>query len=338
MMPTNIGQLDASASKFLRERISRIDSRARGVIEHTDANETAFLPRDLLGVDPQQYQELLAAIKGRRYFPAIAGIPEHAMSHAYRMWTLHGQATAGTQTATVTPVFSATVKEKISNIVALPGHYEWTVDEINAARAVGSPLDEMTTLSAHSGLERKCDNMIAVGDSSRGIEGALNYTGINSTTVITGAWATATADQILADVFKMVSELLDGLNQAAEAGLTDVPAFERFTLLVPVKQDLQLMKPRSSTSDTSVKKWLLNNLEHVEAIEPWWQCKGRGDSASDRSMLYPRNPLFGGSIVNQEFTSLAPQAQDHKIRVPCQMKCGGAVFRYPVAARYMDHI
>src|SRR5262245_48736407 len=279
MRQPTIGPLDQAASDYLRSQVAKLDARARGEYR-ADANETGFLPRDLLAEDPRNYQEMFAGILGRRYFPLAQGISPNMMQHSYKMWRLIGQAKGGTDATTEVAQFSAVVSEKLGPIEAIPGMYSWTVDEINAARELGNGLDEMTVLSAHAGLERAVDNRLALGNAAAGYTGALNNADVDSTTVITGSWGTATAQQILDDIFKMVSETLEALNQAAEQGGQDAPAFTKFTLLIPVKQDMLLKKPRSTTSDTSIKAWLLQNLDNIEAIEPWWQCKGRGSGAT----------------------------------------------------------
>lgn len=333
-----IGKLSPEETRILLANINRYDQLCRTGEVRADAGETAFLPRELLGVDPKQYQELFSGILGRRYFPAAQGIPEWALSHSYSMWSFAGEAKIGAPGQTVLPTVKAVKGEALGKIQEIPGAYEYTYSEIQAARAIGNPLDAMSQVGAHAFLERKVDNMIALGDPNGSITGALNHASINTTSGLTGGWATATAAQILNDIFLIVQQTMDALDQAAEGGGLEAPAFTQFTLLVPVKQDMILKKPRSDTSDTSIKQWLLQNLENVVAIEPWRQCKGAGAGATDRMMLYPRNPLAIEAVVNQEFTSLAPQPQDLNIRIPCMMKCGGTRVRYPIACRYGDSI
>lgn len=331
-----IGSLNPNQTRVLMEYIRRYDSIAQS--GRADAGETAFLPRDLMAVDPQQYQELFSGILGRRYFPQAQGIPAHKTSHQYKMWSFDGQAKIGHSQANAVPTFKAVVAEKIGKIVEIPGAYEYTLSEIEAAAAEGIPLDQMTQVAAHAGLERRVDNMIALGDANGDITGALNHGSVNTTSGLTGTWSSATAAQMLADIQKIVSQTLEALDQAASDGGMDAPAFTSFTLLVPVKQDQLLKGPRSDTSDTSIKQWLLQNLDNVAAIEPWRLCKGAGAGATDRMVLYPRNPLCLEVVLNQEFRSLAPQQQDFNIRIPCIMKCGGVRIKYPIAMRYGDSI
>jgi len=345
-----LGRLDASDVAYLHRQLSQFEATARGEIvvrgdgSRSDANETAFLQRELLALDPTQYQELFGALLGRRYVPLITGIPEHKMAYSYKMWTVVGKAKKGTAQGTTHQSFKVTVKEKPSSIVAIPGMIEYTVDEIKAAAAENVPLEPMTMVAAHSGLESVVDGMLASGDADIGAEGLLNASGVNTTTATTKVaggltWAVATPAEILADIFKMLGELLDALSQATADGGLAPPTFTRFVVLVPVKQHTLLLKPRSDNSDSSIKKWLLDNLaEHIDAIEPWYKCKGAGAGATDRCVMYARNLQALGTVINQEFSTLAPQAVGHKIQIPCQMKCGGVSWKYKVAARYMDGI
>lgn len=308
-------------------------------IEHLDANETLFFLRDLEHRDPKRYEQLFAALLGRKFVPLIEGIPEWATSHRYKMYEVVGQAGIISPDTSELETVNVIAREVQRNIKSIGVKFRWTVDEIKAAAATQTPLDDFTVMSAMSAAERQADSLLAIGNSSYGIEGLLNHTGIGTTTAITKAatgitWAVATAAELIADVRKMLSELRSALAQASTSGGMDVPAFDRFTTLVPTAHYTRLSTmPRSDNSDTTVLAWILQNIPQIDAIEEWSFCDSVGGQTE--VLMYPRNPLCVGGILNQEFTQHAPQAKDLNIEVPCQMKCGGTLVRYPVACRKM---
>jgi hypothetical protein len=309
-----------------------------------DSNETVFFLRELEHRDPVKYQNLFAALKGRRFIPLIEGIPEHATSYRYKMYEVFGDAKIMSPDSTELPIVGVRAREVQRNIKSIGCRFEWTIDEIKASAATGAGLDDFTVMAAMSTAERQTDTLLAVGDSSMGIEGLLNHTGVAASTASTKtgggtAWtgASVLAEEIIGDVNRMLSETRAALKQAAERGGLDAPAFERWVLLLPgVDYTKIATTPRSSTSDKSILSWMLENNPFLESIEEWSQCDSV--SSATRAFLYPRDPLCVGGIVNQEFTQHAPQPEDLKIKVPCQMKCGGTVIRYPVACRYMASI
>lgn len=319
-------------------------SRTQKQIEHLDANETVFFLRELEHRDPRKYQNLFAALKGRSFVPLIEGIPEWATSHRYKMYEVSGEAGLGSPDQTAIPTVNVVAREVQRNIKSIPVAFEWTVDEIKASAATGAGLDDLTVMAAMSAAERKADKMLAIGDSNASIEGLLNHTGVPTSTagaktgggtVWTGA--SVTPDEIIKDVNTMISDTRAALKEASERGGLDAPAFERWVLLLPGANYTKIATtPRSSTSDTSILRWLLDNNPFLESIEEWSECDSV--SGATRAMLYPRDPLCVGGIINQEFTQHAPQAVDLKIRVPCQMKCGGTIIRYPVACRTMASV
>ena len=319
-------------------------SRTIKQIEHLDANETLFFLRQLEHQDPKKYENLFAALKGRRFVPMIDGIPEWATSHRYKMYEVVGEAKVASPDTTEMPTVGVRAREVQRNIKSIEVKYEWTVDEIKASAATGAQLDDFTVMAAMSAAERQVDKLLAIGNSAFGIEGLLNHTGVTASTAGTKtgggtSWlgAGALPDEIIKDVNLMLQETRDALKQASERGGMDAPAFERWVLLLPGARYTKIATTaRSSTSDTTILEWLLRNNPFIESIEEWSECDSV--AGATRAFLYPRSELCVGGIVNQEFTQHAPQADDLKIKVPCQMKCGGTIIRYPVACRYMASI
>ena len=308
-----------------------------------DSNQNIFFARQLESIDDKNYETLFAGMLGRRYVPLIEGVPEWANVYTYRMYEMTGSAKVIGPGSNDLPRVGVTATETSRNIKQIGTSYGWTVREIQQAAATGQPLDDLTVMAARSACGREIDDLIATGNSLFGIEGLLNISGVDDDDAAVGktgggtTWlgAGATGDEILKDINNIVSATRAALKQSD----AQVPQFARFTILLPSAQYSKIATTaRTSTSDTTILKYALQNNPWIESIEEWFKCDGAGDSGTDRMVCYPRDPLWGGCLVPQEFTSLAPQEEGLNIVVPATASCGGVVVRYKVAMRYMDGI
>ena len=311
-------------------------------IARLDSNQNIFFARQLENIDAKNYETLFAGMLGRRFIPAIEGVPEWANVYTYRMYEETGRAKIIGSGANDLPRVGVKATEASRIIKQIGVSYGWLVREIQQAAATGAPLDEMTIMAARSAVARETDDLLATGNTLFAILGLLNQTGVTVDTagLKTGGGTTwlgagATSDEILLDINTLVSNLRAGLKQAD----AQVPQFGRFTLLVPSLQYAKIAtKARSSTSDTTILKFALMNNPWIESIEEWHKTDGAGVAGVDRMVAYPRDPLWGGALVPQEFTSLPPQEEGLGIVVPATGSCGGVVVRYPVAMRYQDGV
>lgn len=307
-------------------------------IKHLDAAQNVFFARDLESIDPQEYLDLVPGRLARRFFPAIEGVAAWANVYTYRRYTLVGNTQTGSKHGNALPRVTLTATEASRNIKPINNKYQWTLREIQQAAGTNTPLDRLTVLSAMTATEQEQDDLIALGSSAHGIEGMLNQTGVTGVTATakTGGipWLTAgnTADEVLADINKIVFETYDRLKQ------TDSPGFQKFTLLMPTAQYGHIAMARLPNTEITILQFALKNNPWLEAIEPWQKCDGAGAMGADRMMCYPRNPLWGGYLVPEEFRSHSPQERDLEVHVPTSASCGGGVIRYLVATSYMDGI
>lgn len=308
---------------------------------HLDSAQVAFLQRELESLDKQVYEDLLPGYMARTYIPDYPGIAPWQESVTYKMYTKRGKARKGGRNSNAAPRVGLTMQPHSRRIEQFEDSYAWTVREIQQAANTGTPLDQMSVVAARSAIAKQIDDMLTSGNGSD-IGGFVNNTDVTietATTKTSGTgWLTPgnTADQIMADVSKMIENITTGLKQ------TESPGFNKFVVLLPTKQYAHIATtPRSSLSDTTILSFLIKNNPWIESIEPWWQLNGAGAAnggTGDRMVVYPRTPLAVAGIVPQDFFALSPQEQGQEIVVPCSGSSGGTVWRYPVAGRYMDAI
>lgn len=306
-----------------------------------DAADTVWFQRQLEAIDTTDYSELLPGNLARKFIPDISNVPEWANSYTYRMYSKKGRAKIAGANSDDAPRVTLVGTEHTRQIKMLENSYGWTVREIQQAAGTRTPLDTMTVMAARAAMDAQIDTLLALGSSAHGIEGLLSLSAVDpadttptaKTTGTTWAHPSNTADQILADINKVTTFLFQELKQ------TDAPAFQKFVLLVPTDAYARIATtPRSSTSDTTILSFALENNPWLESIEPWYMCDTAGAGGVGRLVAYPRNPLALGGLVPQEFRPLNPQERNTEIVVPVTASCGGVVCRYPVAVAYMDDI
>lgn len=304
-----------------------------------DATDSAFLARELESIDERYFTELLPGLDGLRFIPLIQNVSPDSNAYTYSMWKFKGRVKAGSRNADDAPRATA-VREEASRVMKeLEGSYAWTISEIRRAQRLGIPLDQATVDAARRVMGQKIETMLATGDSTLGIEGLLNLTGVDSETISTktsgNTWeANAATDpaKIIGDVNLVTAEVFKDLKGTQAQ-------FDKWLVLVsPAAYAAIATTPRSTTSDTTILQFLLKNNPWLESIEPWSQCTGAGSGGTDRLVAFPRNESWGGALVPEEFEALDPQPRNLEIVVPTRGVCGGVITRYAVAARYMDGI
>jgi len=308
--------------------------------QHFDSATNIFLGRELESVDKVNYEELNAGSLARSYFPAVTDVDEWDIVYTYKMFKYTGRAKVSSRGNDDSPRGTLTMASASRTIKEITDSYGWTVGDIERAARKGTPLDRMTAMMAKTVSDRKIDDLLALGDSTLDIYGALNIPGLSPGTALSKTSGTSWAANASTDAAKIIADV-NGLTTSVFQALkqTDSPAFQKFTLLVPTDAYGAIATtPRSTTSDTTILSFLLANNPWLEAIEPWFQCDAAGASGEGRAMLYPRNPLWGGALVPMEFKSLPPQERGQDIVVPTRASCGGVVVRYTVATKYLDGV
>jgi len=303
-----------------------------------DAAESVWFKRQLEFIDKTMNETIFPDNLARQYIPTQPGVPEWANVYTWHMFTKFGQAKLISNNSDDLPRADATGQEASKIIKDLGDSYGWTLREIKRAAATGTPLDSMKSMAARFAIDTKMDDILANGSTAHGLEGLLSLTGANTFTPKTKSaggltWAVATADEMAADLFGIVSKAVSDLKMSGGT------VFQRYTILLPIEQyALAAQKRMGDGSDTTVLKFCLNNSPWIEAIEPWHHCDAAGGGGTDRMVAYPRNPLVVAAIVPQEFTALSPELRNLEYVVNCIASTGGVVCRYPVAVLYGDGI
>jgi len=213
--------------------------------------------------------------------------------------------------------------------------YEYGWEELNQAMMLGISLTADKAQAARRAAEEFIDGVALRGDATKGFQGFINNTGITPVSAVTGDWATATPDQILADVNAALYKVHADTNTVALADTL---------LLPPEKLNLLATKRLTDTGVTLLEFLRRNNTYTAVTGQPLTirgvlglETAGAGNTA--RMIAYRRSPEVVKLHIPMPHRFLPVwQAGPLRWDVPGVMRLGGVDIRRPKEVAYVDGI
>ena len=298
-----------------------------------DALETMFIARELVSVETSVYEKKYPEFKGRTLVPKKA-LPDGATFASYIEQDEYGSACIISSGADDLPRAEVSRAETLVQIYTVGDAYAYTTMELKKAAFARQSLDAAKAMAARRIMEQKIDLLLQVGDAAYNLLGLLNQSSTNTYVVPNGAlgsplWTQKTSEEILTD--------LNGMANAASNATNGIEYPD--TMVLPIAQyDLISQKPRSSTSDTTVKEFFLGNSPYIKEIIPWWPCKTAGALGVTRAVTYRKDLEALWYYMPQEFQAMAPQLRGLEYLIPCTCDFGGVHVRLPKSITYADGI
>lgn len=256
--------------------------------------------------------------------------PDGAIAILHRQVTQLGQAEWVDHYADDLPPFDVKAEEFSVKTETFGGHYFWTVEELD--RVAMDPtirLDAERKKSGQDAMRRKHDRIAAEGSTKHGRTGFVNDANVPLVTPTTGTWSTATDDQVIADVQKLLRavETNSGENAVASHLGVDRTSWAR------------LNQPYGDNKNYTLKKWLLENEDGLKEIFQWnYLDTADAGGTGPRLVAWRKSKdvvKYNAVIVYKE---LSPQDNNLKVKVPVYGKTGFTEWRKPLHGAYMDGI
>jgi hypothetical protein len=303
-----------------------------------DADGTVFFARQLEIIESRIYRKKYAEYKARECIPVTNEGGEFATQYTYRVFDRVGEASIiNRSNPTVIPIVDITAKEVTQKIVPIAIATEYSIFDIASAQKANLPLEAEKVMAMRDATERKIDRLAWMGDDDYGVQGLLTNSLIPTANVVNGSggfpeWDTKTPSEILFDILDAIASIL-ALTKDVE-----IPD----TILLPTYQYNLLIQPRSDVSDTTLLKWLAENVPvlngDVTAIKSIPFLVGQGVGGTDRMVVYRRDPEKLNLIIPFEFALANPVAQDLGYKISSRALTGGSVVRYPLSLTFRDSI
>lgn len=294
-----------------------------------DANESMFFARELESIKAASYDVLYPEFKARMFVPVSNDAGPGAEAITYRQYDQVGMAKLIAAYADDLPRSDVLGKEFTSPVKSIGGSYGYNVQEIRAAQMAGKPLEQRKANAARRAVMQKEDEILALGDTATGLKGFINNSSVPIFAAPFVISAASTPDQILQTMNSAVNKVV------ADTKGVEMPD----TLLLPIEQYTYIAStPRSSTSDTTILEYFLQNNPFIKQVDHWYRLDQAGVALVDRMIVYRRSPDKLTGEVPQEFEQFAPEARGLEFVVACHARNGGVIFYYPLSALYVDGV
>lgn len=220
--------------------------------------------------------------------------------------------------------------------------YRYTTEELGYARLLNVALDTERAAFARRAYEEFMDDLVKVGDTSKGMEGLLNSAAVDDALVAndgTGSartWASKTPVQILRDINEALTAVY------AESGRVEMAN----TILLPTTAFTYIATtPMSADSNMTILDWLARGNVYTATTGQPLTIKAvggldtAGASNTGRMVVYRKTRDVVKLHLPVPLRFLAPQGPyAMTYEVPGYFKTGGIEIRLPGAVRYRDGI
>lgn len=293
------------------------------VVSQTTAIET--------GVYRARYPE----IRYPGLIPVDYSAPEWIKSVTYYSMDGAGKAEWLADRARDIPVVGLSM-DKSETTVALAGiGYDYGLEEVNQAQFLGMNLPGEKANLARLVYERMVDRVALSGDTEKGYQGLLNYSGVTVASAPTGDWATATEDEILGDINALLQGIYTTTNELAMAD----------TLLLPsTKMQFLGSKKLTDAGGMTLLQWIREtNIFTQETGRPLTIRSLRGLATAgaggiNRMIAYRNAAEVLKMHIPMRHRFLPLQVQGLTYQIPGIFRLGGLDIRLPKEVRYMDGI
>ncbi len=302
-----------------------------------DANETAFLERELTQLRTKIYEVQYADNLAITFVPLATDIDPDAKTYSTPVLDRVGQAKVIGNAVTDIPRVDVK-KDEILGIVQTVGvSYGFDIFELRTAARLGLSLEMWKAQAARAAIDEGIDMMLAFGQTDAqqftlGVTGLLNNSLVAVDTSSFQPWVagTTTAAQMLSMMNKPPS--------AMNVTVKNKSALLPDTLLMPpAYYDLASTTQVSTGSDLTVLEYFKRNSPYIKNVVQWNRLSlANAAGNGPRLAYYRRSPLVLEGVVPRQFEQLPPQAKGLEVVTDCLGRAGGVKVYHPEAISYVD--
>lgn len=228
--------------------------------------------------------------------------------------------------------------QKHETVVHMAGvGYGYGFEEIQQAQMLGENLPGADAEAARYAYESFVDTVALKGDTEKGFEGLMDYTGVQVTDAATGDWdgGTSTEDTILADI----NDLLLGVGTVTNfVAMAD-------TLLLPYAKFKTIATSRLGDTGETILEFLMRSNAYTAMTRQPLDIRAvrgletAGAAGENRMVAYRRNPQVLKLHIPMPHRFL-PVYQTGALNfvIPGVFRLGGLDIRRPKEVRYADGI
>lgn len=288
-----------------------------GTFDRSDANETAFVERQLVQLRSKEFDVKYASNIARSFLPMATDIAASASVYSYLVNDKTGAAMIGGNGADDAPQVEVSSSEVLGRVVPVRSAFSYDLNEVRESVRLKRPLSARKQEASRTTIERAIDGMLYDGGGVAGITGVSNAPSVASVSLTD--WTTATP------VATIVGDLNTLINTVAENSLQEY-AVTRIQLPL-AKFNIINTKFVGVDNTVTILSAFLANHKGVQ-IMPWHRLSKAIASQATADILE--------GIVPQEFEQLAPQSRNMKFVINTHARCGGVAVYNPLGMLYGD--
>ena len=297
---------------------------------------SVFFARELDYVKAQSYDVEYPEFSALSLFPVSSEVDAGAETVTYYSYDKVGLAKIISNYATDLPRADVKGKPTTAIIKSIGDSYGYSIQEMRASRLAGKSLDTRKAESARYQIDYLNNKIAWNGDAETGLKGVLSEDNDVPRYVLAHgasgktAWATKTADEILADITGMLKQM------AVITKKVEKPD----TLALSADAYIEIQNKRIEGTATTLLKYIQDNLPDIKNIvscseldadsvdtNPYAnETDGQAVAIlfkNDSRKLTIENPL--------PFMQYPIQTQGLEVVVPCEARTAGAIIYYPMS-------
>ncbi len=329
-LPTNPAVL-----RYCRDRVD-------GSYFHDDADAVNFA-RELTHVIAQTYDVEFPELSMANgdIIPIDKSVPTGAESYTYYTYEAIGVARVmNTYASSSIPRGNLAGKKHTADIHSIPFSYAWNIQDQRASQMAGQKYNLSTdqATGAKRATMQVFDDVGWFGEDDHNLVGLINHPNVTHT--ITPVGGTSAERSLL---LKDPDEILADFQDLIDTPETITNKVEKVTHVVVASEIwANINRPRSSTSDTSIRKWITENFPTVTfTSEARLNAAGHDDIpefAGEALMVaYTKRKGKGELVISQDFEQMAPQQEGLETVIYTHARVGGVLLPYPLSVHvYRD--
>lgn len=224
----------------------------------------------------------------------------------------------------------------VSNFYLAGAGYEVSLQEINRAAKMNIDLPTKDASDARQVMEKFIFDRFMSGSVEKNFKGLINNASVPQASAPTGTWASATADQMLADVDAAVTDVYINTKETRLAN----------TVLLPTTAFLVANRTKvGEDAGVTVLQYLMQNNAYTAItkqplnILPSWQLETAGSGSTRRIVAYSRDPGVLEGFLPGAPTFMPPHPLSSlAYRVDGILNVGQVEIYRPKAVSYRDGI
>lgn len=309
-------------------------------IQLLDAAGSVFFQKELEQVKAKSYDVLYPELTYNTAFDVSNEINPGAQEIVYETYDRRGQAKIVQGPANDIPRADVDGKESRIPVRTLASMFGYTVDEIEAARFAGKPLEQRRANAARKAIEEKMNYLTWFGDADSGLIGFFTTSLIDSAqAAATGtgssrAWADKTGALIEADVNGVLSTIFEnseGVERPNRVGL-------------PLTQwNLIMTKNMGTGTDTTVAKYIVQNSPFLTSVDqiipiPELDSANNPTKSVDCMIVWTKSPDKVQVEIPQDTMFMPVQQVGLEYQTIARARFGGLNYYYPKSAYVLTDI